>query len=620
MAKDVITEKVGQNTIGKKSDNNRWWEANDEQIPERLIPYIKRVWQNQTYRRIQSLRYAKLYQNQQLYGSTRYSAGRGDAERLSNPTIAYNVIKSAVDTATSKIAKQRPRAYFLTEKGNSSQQKRAKLLTQYMDGTFDECDIYAKAARALKDSMVVGLGALKFYADEETQKITCERIVPQEILVDDNEGMYGEPGQLHQYKYVFKDVLKEMYPQHAMKIDAAGSAFTETTADPEARDMVTVIESWKLPSTPSSKDGRHAIVIENCTLFSESYEKDYYPFVFFRWTDRLTGFWGMGIAEELYGTQLEINKLLRTIQLAQHYIAVPRVMVNAATKVNTAHINNQVGSVVKYAGPEPKFVTAQAMSSEIYNWVDRLIRYGFEQVGISQLSATSRKPAGLESGVALREYNDIETERFATVAQNYERFFLNAAAMILDMSADMYDKNTSVKFAGRDFIKQIKWGDATLDDNKYVMRIYPTNILPTTPAAKLQKAVELFQGGIIQRQDFTRLVDFPDLAEVMKTYTSSEDLIKNILDDIVDDGKYMPPEPSMDLARAAELSNARYLEEKRNGLDPDRLDMLLRFAKRSSELIQAQAPQPDAALDQAALPAAPEALPTSDLIPNVPVV
>jgi hypothetical protein len=45
------------------------------------------------------------------------------------------------------------------------------------------------------------------------------------------------------------------------------------------------------------------------------------------------------------------------------------------------------------------------------------------------LSAAAQKPAGLDSGKALREYNDIESDRFMTIGQAYERYYLQLAKL-----------------------------------------------------------------------------------------------------------------------------------------------------------------------------------------------
>ena len=55
----------------------------------------------------------------------------------------------------------------------------------------------------------------------------------------------------------------------------------------------------------------------------------------------------------------------------------------------------------------PNLVSAELLSER-----ERLLGLTLQMPGISQLAARSMKPAGLDSGVALREYQDIEAERF----------------------------------------------------------------------------------------------------------------------------------------------------------------------------------------------------------------
>ena len=55
---------------------------------------------------------------------------------------------------------------------------------------------------------------------------------------------------------------------------------------------------------------------------------------------------------------------------------------------------------------------SEKISQDLFMHLDRLYNRSFEIAGISQLSAQSSKPSGLDSGRALREFSDIESERF----------------------------------------------------------------------------------------------------------------------------------------------------------------------------------------------------------------
>ncbi len=47
----------------------------------------------------------------------------------------------------------------------------------------------------------------------EDGQIKTERVIIEEIKVDDIESYYGKPRQIHQEKYIQKSVLKEMFPR-----------------------------------------------------------------------------------------------------------------------------------------------------------------------------------------------------------------------------------------------------------------------------------------------------------------------------------------------------------------------------------------------------------------------
>jgi hypothetical protein len=270
------------------------------------------------------------------------------------------------------------------------------------------------------------------------------------------------------------------------------------------------------------------------------YEQDSFPFAFLHWSQGLTGFWGIGLAEELTGIQLEINKILRNIQTAQDICSVPRVFVDAGSQVSGAALqaNPQGLSVVRYTGEAPKFLTASAMPGEIYSHLDRLVRQAYEITGVSQMSATSRKPSGLDSGVALREYADIESERFVLVGQRWEAFVLRLAELGVQQAKELYEMrpDLNVRVAvGRGALEHIKWKDVQMEAEQYLLRCFPTSLLPTTPAGRLQKVQELMQAGFIDKDEGLALLDFPDLERSMNLNTASYEDIMQILERVVED-------------------------------------------------------------------------------------
>ena len=618
---NVVEEYVGARTTGSTKSNYRWWTEGDSILYQSVFEVVNRIEKQSSFQHGLNIKNARLYSDLELLGFASYRLSRSNSTAdLTTNRLSYNVVRSVIDTASSKIAKSKPKPMFLTDKGDWAQQDKAKKLTQYVEGVFYDTNLYEEAMRVFIDACVFGTGALKFYIKDG--RIACERVFIDELRVDFVDGANGKPKQIHQVKYVNRDLLAELYPDHKASIYDASSGLD--AGDESIDDVVKVIESWKLPTTGDSKDGKHSISIDNATLFSESYDKNYFPFTFFKWSDRVSGFFGYGVAEELTGLQIAINKTLMNIQRAQYLVAVPRIAIDSSSKVTTSHLNNDIGSIIKYAGGSrpPIFDTPTAMNAEVYNHLKWLIQSSYEITGVSQLSATSKKPAGLDSGVALREYSDIETERFMLTAMRYEKMFLDAAKIIVSMSRDMYedDKGLKITVPGGSFISTIKWKDVDLRDDQFMMKAFPVSLLPSSPAGKLQKVQELIQAGFIAKEQGIQLLDFPDLGAYESLETANLNLIQKTLTEIVDTGEYDPPEPQMNLEQAISYAHKAYLNGRVTGLDEQRLELLLRFIDDAERLNKLKGMATAEASAQAQPTAVAEAPMQSELIPNVPVV
>lgn len=608
----VHKEWVGTSAPASQIDFAWYKQPADAQF-QNIMSVVTRIDNMQSYRRTLNLRHARLYSNLEVLGMSIYTLGTAMSvpqAELDPNRITYNLVKSCVDTAASKIAKNRPKPQFLTSKGDYAEQERAQKLTQYVEGVFDSVKMYQLAAKAFTDGCVFGTGAIKFYV--ENDKIQAERVLIEEIKVDDNDAIYGKPKSLYQVKQVPRQSLMDAFPEKAMDIARVASS----TPNSSSVELIKVVEAWYLGS-----EGKHTICIDNATLLSEDYKKDYFPFVFYRWSERLTGFFGMGLAEELAGTQLEINRTLQNIQSAQRLVAVPRIAVESSSKVSTSQITNEIGSIFRYTGKTPTFFTPTAMNGEVYSHLKWLIASGYEKTGISQLSATSKKPSGLDSGAALREYNDIESERFMLTSMQYEQLHLDAAAIIIDMSRDLYAKgvNTTIKSDADGFIDSISWKDVSLDDDRFVMKVFPTSLLPTSPAGRIEKVQELIQAGWIDKANALDLLNFPDLKAFESLETANNKLIEKNIYEMLKTGFYLPPEPQMSLDVAMSMSHKYYLQGRVDGLPEDKLELLLRFIDDCERLKQLA--QPPVVESPAPVPmgvAAP--LPEADLLPQVPVV
>ena len=576
-------------------DGNRWWLANKKNLYQELFAYVSKLDSRQQYRVADNLTFARLYGNYDHVGLDAFNYSRAVSSYNVSNRVTLNVVQSMVDTVVSKVTKNKPKASFLTSGGDFSLQSKAKKLTKFVEGIFSFTDFYQLAALAFKDSCIFGTGCLKIFV--ENGEIKAERVFIGEIKIDDIESYYGKPRQVHQEKWLPKDVVKAMFPGFELEIDNASYPDEKTFQNVQGsrlKDMVRVIESWHLPSGPNAKDGKHTICISTATLLDEPYYKDYFPFVFFRWNTRPVGFFGQGLAEQLQGIQLEMNKILRTIQVSMDLVSVPKLLVEASSKIVSSHLNNRIGGVIKYAGTPPQYAPLGGIPGELFSHLDRLFSRAYEIAGVSQLAAQSQKPAGLDSGKALREFNDLETERFMSVAKRYEKCFMDAAEIMIETAKDLYELKGDYKVKAKDgkFIDTISWKDVNMDADKYMMQIFPTSALSSTPAARLADVQDLLAAGFIDKEDALKLLDFPDLEAAMNLLNADSNNLERLIETMMDEGKYFPPEPYQNLENAVRKVQQAYLLYRMQGAPEDRLELLRQFMEDCQNLIE-KAAQPE---------------------------
>jgi hypothetical protein len=562
-------------------------------------------------RRDACLRYARLYGNSEILGLSfnEYTRRRSD-ERL-----ALNVIASCIDTATAKIAKNKPAPQFLTNGADYDTRRKADKLNKFGKGLLHVSNAYRSGPAIFRDACTFGKGWVKVYS--EGKRICAERTFPWELLFDDCEAMYGAPRTLIQRKFVDRAVALEAWGGETRKRKAAILDSSPAEKDAPGRDkladQIEVFEAWHLPSGKNAGDGRHVICVERGVLFDEAWSRDHFPFATYTLEDPIAGWWGIGMAERLVGIQYEINTLLRKIQETMRRFST-MVIVDSAANIPKPHFNNAIGNILTVPGMDkaPVVVPPQTVHPEMFEQLDRLYQRAFEEVGVSALSARSQKPAGLDSGVALREYNDIESERFVIAGQRYEQFYMDIvrlgieeARAIPGFTVDVPDRREKVEIA---------WKDVRLEEAGYVLQCFPASLLPQTPAGRLATIQELLGAGLLSPDAAMDLLDFPDLEDAMGGINAGRNAVRSRVAAMLDGGEYKSPEPFDDLQAIVTMVPRVYLEERERGCPEDRLEMLRDYVEEAQALLdqaaQAAAPPAPAADPMAAAAVAPaEALP-----------
>lgn len=627
-----ITKSPDKIRMKTRADNERvmnvlpeWWKAgNETELALQLCGVAAYLKQAQTYRLRQLAVDVRLYSNLSVYSYAGSNVSKMDKTKtLPDDRPTFNLIQSCTDTHVARLTQNEPEPKFLTDAGDYRERHLAQQLNRFILGEFYQVKAYEKGAKILRDAIVMGTGVLKIY-EGDNQKVSVDRVMETDLYVDENDALNGDPQQLYQLKLVDRNKFLANNPGASDIIDVTPNSYPDNSPDSgnTASDQIMVVEGWRLPSgsdpeAPGYMPGRHTIATQGGIIFDEVWKKPKFPFVFLNYSDPYIGFWGQGLATQLFGTQLSLNRILYTITRAITLVGVPRVFIDQGSKVTKSHQNNEIGVLITYAGTKPSYEVAPCNAPELYQERDKLIEYGYRQCGISNMQATGQKPQGLDSGEAIRSYDDINSDRASELQKSYERMYIDLAYQITDVAMEIakkYGKYQTV-YPNKDGTKEIDLPKMSILKDPFVIKCFSESSLPRTPAGRMATVTEQVQAGMLTIKEGRRLLRFPDLEHNEKLDNASEERIFQMLDKIVEDGKYTPPDQFLDLGLAIQLSVQYYNLYMSAKLEPKKQELLIDFFKGCIKLQQQEAPPP---MPMAPGPQAPpQPMAPSPLVPNV---
>lgn len=527
----------------------------------------------------QAGRWAMLERHFFMYGHSTLQGQTSSAFEFTRERVRLNLVQSCADTLLNKITKNSPRATFLTDDGDWDMQQQAKKREKFVYGQFHKSDVYKKTPVAALSALAYGDGFVKVYSQEKELKV--DPTLTMSVIVDEKECLYGPPRTWFELRIMDKGTLMELYPDKADKIKKMPTVHIPFYMGGSIRhDLIQVVEYWKL-SAVKDRPGVHAILAGNEFLLEpEDWKKNRPPFRRLGYVKNLVGYYHKGVAECVTPYQLEVNRTLKRISDALRLVASPKVFLEYGSKVVKAHLNNDVGAIVEYSGTNPpQFVMPQAVGVELFNHLAWCIQAAYQEVGISQLSANSQKPVGLNSGKALREYNDIETERFSGFAKAWEQFHVEIAEDCLEVAKEIAEKHGKYSVLSPDpkGCEIIDFSDIGTDNDSYLIQVYPTSQMPKDPWGRLEYVQELTMAQMLTPEEAMSLMDFPDTQKITSLKTSELEDILATIDYMLTKDKYLPPEPFQNLETGIQLMKKAYLKYKNKGCPDEKLDLLYRW-------------------------------------------
>lgn len=436
-----------------------------------------------------------------------------------------NVIKSTIDALTSKIAESKVRPFFNCINGSFKDILIVKQAQQFFDQLYDWQDVNKKVSETFRDCGIFDTGCI--YIDEEN--INISRALPWQVFYRPAEKTYDKLTRIY---YERKHFPVSLLPERITS---------------KLKNKLREYEYITYGIYYDIFYHKKCVYIPELDYFEEKlYEASVLPFVFLFYNSPIMGDSSESIVDMLNSIQLEVDQLMARISDASQVNPANTYFLPEGSSIKASQLNNRVGNVVSYR-PSPNMTgtpvtvaTPPFISEQYMNTVKELKQTAYEMVGISQLSAMSLKPTGLNSGIALQSMENIESDRFETQLNQVVRAYVDIAKICIQV----FPKEADILPPDR-IRRTIKWADIVEETNKLIIQYSGADSLSKDPSTKLQQLQTLATAGIIPVSRISQFLEIPDLQSGYSMSNNAINAVMTIIEnclekDVFDVPEYIP--------------------------------------------------------------------------------
>lgn len=439
-----------------------------------------------------------------------YQRGTFSTSDDTTSAIQENVIASCIETLCSKIASQKVRPFFNTVNGTFKEMQIAKQAQIFFDMLYEENNVNKIITDAFRNACVFDKGIVKISDDGITNRL------PWNVFFDPREVTYN------QITYVAEKLPKT--PGRILELKYGIKA--DRNLDYTVYEYYDVMEHIK------------AVYVQELNkVVTHEYKPNIIPYLEIHYTNPVKGDTSQSVVDQLYGIQTQIDELLAVMKDSIAVNPGMTLLVPRSSNIKTNMLSNRTGQIIQY-DPIPgqttspvTYATNDIISPQFVQLLDKLKNDAYEIVGISQLSATSQKPSGLNSGVALNTMEDIESSRFETQLNSVVRLYVDVAKACLDIFPPEID------ILPDDLNRaNIKWKDIVEARNNMKIQFSAAESLSKDPSEKLKQLVALSQAGVIPQSHIATLMELPDLQSGYNLANNAFNSVYTFIDNVLVSG------------------------------------------------------------------------------------
>lgn len=554
----------------RKALGHAWWkDPSEEHMGAAVAATLKAIMDDQSgdYA-LKDQRHLAAYRGKSalMFGGLNSLMLPTQTDALRGPRASLPLTRSVCNTVVSAIASKRPKVSCATDGASRTMRDKARMIEQYVSGTFEQTQTYRVTPRSFLDCTWQGMGVV--YAWHDGKDLVTERVFPPEFVVDRHEGQAWRPRNGYRLIPVDIDYLASMKWKMAsaeqirnQNMNWGASPYIWWRDERMNRGVGYIVVAWHTPSAEGG-DGRVVTTYGDLTLDVSPWKLDRLPFAVCRWTPSPDEWRGIGLAEEGAPLQSEANRIMRRIQTSMFILSNPYVHAEKNSGLAKGHVAGIPGMILQTnPGSKPPTVHApQTVHPEQFSQLDRIINLFYQLGGVSQMSASATLPSRMESGRAQLVLRDTQNQRFAMAEREFENLHLDIAELHVEAGKEI-DYEVRVFDPGNSF-ERMKWSDIDMKRDAFVLRRWPTSLMADSPAGRLDNVERLIKMGLAQDpRTQLELLDAPDLQKYTNRVLGPDRYVEKLIEGMLYKGKpFVMPDPALPPEEAINIAAAMYLE------------------------------------------------------------
>ena len=441
----------------------------------------------------------------QYYYSTHLSLLQ-DGDLLRAPST--NVIKSVIDSLVSKLSNNKVRPFFAPVDGTFKTKKVIRQAQQFFDIYYDKISLNNIISETFKDACIFDIG----YILINPFTFEVER-VPSYCIEELN------------VNGVNKVALIKWIHQPSLILDKYDISVSRQYVNIEMlikeNEAILYVDEKKVKTVSTTG----------------------YPIVNVYYNEPINNGKTVSIVDELEGIQTQIDLINAKIAATSQLTPANLVFIDEQSGLKSSDVNNKdcqiypVGIQPGNTANPVNVVTPVPFDPSWSAMLDFYINKAYDMIGISQLSAQSRKPSGLDSGVALQTMEDIESDRFEVQVNHFINAYIDVTRKLIEIIPEDFEILPADKYQST-----MTWATLKEQNNLYKVQYSAATALSKDPAERAKQIIQMSQIGLINPSKAAELMDMPDLTDAYTDAESAQMAVAAVINNAVEYDLYDVPD------------------------------------------------------------------------------